>query len=297
MGNRKLTYAAKTNVVAVGTRAQQATAEDFNEIKESVNLIADENTAKGKILTMVHNSALTFSGFADTSTATPGSHVANNAWIVTETGTIFGIAATIGQIIVDNGSVYVSQNISPTVSDNAITTAKIEDGAVTVGKIEATSSPEDDDVFSFHSTPGTYWSPSVGSGSVVRQDSPELTGTPIVPGYVKDVIHEVQSLDTDFDTISFDANNGYNGIITISSYIGFTLVMSNLVAGTSGKITIINDGQSGSMIVSGYVNMISPALFSFPNIIDTSETVDVFQWYYDGTRLYWTGEKGFTNSL
>jgi len=300
MTARKLTYTTKTNVTPVATAAQQATAEDFNNIKEVVNVLADESTAKGKLIVRVHNPDLTFITFADTTTATPGGHVANNAWIAIETGTIFGIAATVGQIIVDNGAAYVAQNISPTVADNAITNDKIADAEITASKFDAPApAPSSLDVLGYFDDigyTGLIWNSTVGTGALAREDSPVFTGAPEVPGYIKDVVHTVQSLDTDFAIIAFDASLGYNAIITITDYIGFGLTMSNLVAGTSGKITVINNGDAGSITIGGgYVNLFSPGIYSGQDLITTSVGVDVFNWYYDGTRLFWSGELGYSN--
>ena len=63
--------------------------------------------AKAIELLRLHNPILSFQGFADTGTDTP-SHTANNAWIITESGTIFGVnSCVVGQVIYSNGSSFV----------------------------------------------------------------------------------------------------------------------------------------------------------------------------------------------
>jgi hypothetical protein len=76
----------------------------------------DHYTAQGMLLMNLHNPSLNFQGYADTSTATP-SHVENNGWICSETGTVFGISANKGQIIRDTGSAFVAEDIE--ISANA----------------------------------------------------------------------------------------------------------------------------------------------------------------------------------
>ena len=69
----------------------------------------------------VHNSALTFIGFVNTSTATPGSYTANNCWICSESGTVFtSLTAVAGQLIVDTGSGYLVKDL-----DDINTTSKV----------------------------------------------------------------------------------------------------------------------------------------------------------------------------
>lgn len=63
--------------------------------------------AKAIELLRLHNPNLSFQGFADTGTATP-SHTANNAWIITESGTVFGTDDCVqGQVIYSDGSAFV----------------------------------------------------------------------------------------------------------------------------------------------------------------------------------------------
>ena len=72
--------------------------------------------------------------------------------------------------------------------------------------------------------------------------------------------------------------------------------MLNLVAGTSGKITVIGNGQIGDILISGgYTNKFSQGVYSGQNLIATSGGIDVFNWYYDGNNLFWDGVKGYSN--
>lgn len=68
-------------------------------------------------LLTLHNSELVFSGFVDTTTATP-SNTLNKAYIATVSGTIFGVSNVVkGQIIKDNGTSFLIENIKKTVYD------------------------------------------------------------------------------------------------------------------------------------------------------------------------------------
>lgn len=63
-------------------------------------------------LLRVHNPELVFQGFADTGTATPV-HTAKNAWIITESGTVFGVAGCVkGQFIWSDGSSFVVEYVN-----------------------------------------------------------------------------------------------------------------------------------------------------------------------------------------
>ncbi len=77
------------------------------DIKSTVTY--DAIVAKAIQLVRLHNAALIFQEFVDTGTATPG-NVVNNAYIVTEDGTVLGITAKKGQIIVDDGSIFIAES-------------------------------------------------------------------------------------------------------------------------------------------------------------------------------------------
>jgi hypothetical protein len=83
-------------------------------------------------LLRLHNPELTFQGFAYVATTTPA-HTANNAWIAVETGTIFGIAATKGQVIVDNGVGFDVENI--VLNHKTVLTQNIEQNAIRSGNL------------------------------------------------------------------------------------------------------------------------------------------------------------------
>uniref|UniRef100_UPI00321685F7 SGNH/GDSL hydrolase family protein n=1 Tax=uncultured Draconibacterium sp. TaxID=1573823 RepID=UPI00321685F7 len=81
-----------------------------NQTKElsTVGLIE----AKAIELLRLHNPNLSFQGFADAATATPA-HAANNAWIITESGTVFGVAGCVkGQVIYSDGAAFVVERMS-----------------------------------------------------------------------------------------------------------------------------------------------------------------------------------------
>lgn len=88
---------------------------DYTEAK-----LYDHYTAQALMLLNIHNPALEFQGFAYPSTATPSSHAENHAWIVAESGEVFGISANKGQVIRDTGSEYVSEDIQLFKKDNNI---------------------------------------------------------------------------------------------------------------------------------------------------------------------------------
>lgn len=78
----------------------------------------------------LHNPALNFQGFAVPNLSTPGSHVLNNAWIVTESGTIFGISAVRGQIIRDDGTNYRTEEVDVSYMINLLASTIISNGFI-----------------------------------------------------------------------------------------------------------------------------------------------------------------------
>ncbi len=94
---------------------------------------SNADIAFAKQLVKLHNSDFTFVDFVDAESATPQSYTANNAWIVTETTTIFGIAVTIGQIIYDTGSGYVAENIASSGGSSLIVFADVTADHTTTG--------------------------------------------------------------------------------------------------------------------------------------------------------------------
>lgn len=87
------------------------------DLKGGLSDIANQDTyitADAIQAMKLFNPALLFQGFANTSTATPGSHTLNHAWVVTETGTVFGIEAIKGQLIYDDGTNFITANYENT---------------------------------------------------------------------------------------------------------------------------------------------------------------------------------------
>lgn len=68
------------------------------------------NKVEAEHLVKKYSSVLVFSGFADTSTATP-SHTSYKAYIAIENGTIFGVSVKKGQIIIDDGTDFIPVHI------------------------------------------------------------------------------------------------------------------------------------------------------------------------------------------
>jgi hypothetical protein len=69
-------------------------------------------------LLRLHNPDLVWSGFVNTSTSTPA-HTANKAYIATASGTVLGITAVKGQVIKDNGTVFIAETFNTKVVDIA----------------------------------------------------------------------------------------------------------------------------------------------------------------------------------
>lgn len=101
----------------------------------------------------------------------------------------------------------------------------------------------------------------------------------------------VQSLSGTAPT--WNASSGMNATITLTG--NTTITLSNLVAGTSGNLTVINAASIYTLTVAGYTNKISPSVYSTTNRLVTSgnSKIDVFSWYYDGTYLIWNGGNNY----
>ena len=94
-------------------------------------------------------------------------------------------------------------------------------------------------------------------------------------------------------TVSWDVTNGINAAITLSG--NTTITLSNLVAGTSGNLSVINPATLYTLTISGYTNKISPSAYLASNQLKVSGSskLDVFSWYYDGTYLWWNGGQDY----
>ena len=94
-------------------------------------------------------------------------------------------------------------------------------------------------------------------------------------------------------TVTWDANSGINATLTLTG--NTTITLSNLVAGTSGNLTITNPVAVYTLTFAGYTNKISPSVYSAVNMVLTSggSKIDMYSWYYDGTYLVWNGSQDY----
>lgn len=89
--------------------------------------------------------------------------------------------------------------------------------------------------------------------------------------------------------VAWDVTNGTNATLTLTG--NTTITLSHLVAGSSGNLTVTNAGTLYSLTLTGYTNVISPAIFLSANSVATSGSgkTDLFSWYFDGNTLFWNG--------
>jgi len=94
-------------------------------------------------------------------------------------------------------------------------------------------------------------------------------------------------------TPAWDVKIGIHATLTLSG--NTTITLSNLVAGQSGNLTIINPSAIYTLTFAGYTNEISPAIWKVDNqpIVSGLTLKDVFSWYYDGSLLLWNGTNGY----
>ena len=95
-------------------------------------------------------------------------------------------------------------------------------------------------------------------------------------------------------TPTWDVSRGIHAIITLSG--NTTITLSDITKSFSGNITVINpSGAAYTLTFSGYTNKISPAVYSAANQVTCSgdSKIDVFSWWYDGTRLFWNGTNDY----
>lgn len=92
-------------------------------------------------------------------------------------------------------------------------------------------------------------------------------------------------------SVSWNVANGLDAIITLTG--NTTITLSNLVAGTSGNLTVINPLTTYSISFAGYTNKINDFIYSSSNTVQTSgnNRIDSYSWRYDGTYLIWNGGK------
>jgi hypothetical protein len=89
-------------------------------------------------------------------------------------------------------------------------------------------------------------------------------------------------------SITYNAALGSNATVTLNQ-AGHTLAFSNLSAGQRGTIVITQDG-TGTRTITTY--SISGGVVKFvggvaPTLSVTANAVDVFDWYYDGTDIFY----------
>lgn len=94
-------------------------------------------------------------------------------------------------------------------------------------------------------------------------------------------------------TPTWDVANGQNATLTLTG--NTILTLSNITAGSSGNLTVTNASTTYTLELAGYTNKISPVVYSTTNKVLTSggSKIDVFSWYYDGTRLLWNGSNDY----
>ena len=97
-------------------RSQSTTKSPTSKLMDDeLNSIIKNYGSEAVQLLRLHNPSFIFQGFADSNTTTPA-HGANKAWIVTESGTVFGKTVTKGQIIYSNGTIFIVESSPSKVS-------------------------------------------------------------------------------------------------------------------------------------------------------------------------------------
>lgn len=95
-------------------------------------------------------------------------------------------------------------------------------------------------------------------------------------------------------TPAWNVNIGLNARITLSAPT--TITMSNLLSGQKGILKATNGGDVAFKITfTGYTFKILNSIRDSANTVTVSggTTIDVFEWYYDGTNVYITGGLNF----
>jgi hypothetical protein len=98
------TKSAKTHALDAGLSAAAAAVSESAAAASAAGAEADAIA-----ILRLRNPNLAFAGFVVPSTPTPA-FTANNAYVVAQTGTVFGLAVTKGQIIVDTGAAFTVTN-------------------------------------------------------------------------------------------------------------------------------------------------------------------------------------------
>ena len=101
-----------SNTLTSTSTTQPLSANQGKVLNEKVVQVETNLNAEAIQLLRSINPDLMFSGFVNTTTATPA-HTANKAYIATESGTVLGVSGVVkGQIVVDDGSVFYVENAS-----------------------------------------------------------------------------------------------------------------------------------------------------------------------------------------
>lgn len=111
------------------------------------------------------------------------------------------------------------------------------------------------------------------------------------------IVHKVRINSSSGNTIqtlsgtspTYDITAGIHANITLTGNTIITL--SNLTAGDTGNLTVINAATTYTLDFAGYTNKISANVYSTTNRVLTSggSKIDVYSWYYNGVYLEWNG--------
>lgn len=130
---------------------------------------------------------------------------------------------------------------------------------------------------------------NVGIGTTTPTEALDVNGNILASGEVTadNINTTVQSLSG--TTVTWNASSGHHAKITLSG--NTTITMSNLVAGTTGNLTVTNPSTAYDITFSGYTILISPMLGASGDTIEMSgaSEKDVLSWYYDGTQVFING--------
>jgi hypothetical protein len=283
-----------------GTLANQTANTFFAAPDGSVGSPAFRAIVPADVPTLNQNTT----GNATTATNLKGGTAGAVPYQVATDQTGFTAAGTAGQILTSTGTTAPVWSSGVTVSGD-VTFA--ETGVATVtqiqGKPVSATAPTNSQILVFN---GSTWTPTnhavattmtgslpvvvtggdisiqpataVAAGSMSAADKAKLDGLPN---------SSVQALSG--TTVSWNVANGLNATITLTG--ATTITLSNVVAGTSGNLSVSNAATAYSLGFAGYTNKISPVVFSAANTVTTSGATrtDLFSWYYDGSTLFWNG--------
>jgi hypothetical protein len=112
-----------------------------------------------------------------------------------------------------------------------------------------------------------------------------------VGGWPREINFAVQSLSESGSTITWNATNGINGVVTLTG-TGRTLSITNPVAGYTYTIRIIQDGTGSRTITTWPTNSKWPH-GNTPVLSTIAGRYDIVVFYYDGTNYYGTYQQNF----